>query len=106
VPAMAGRLLCIRDVPEHPWPLSTDLHVTQGGMELRQVRWDARARALTGIAQRPGESGHLVIYLPPGFAASAVSVADEALPVSMAGERLLTVPVAFDGDPIAWRVEF
>ena len=105
VPAMAGRLLCIRPVPEQPWPLSTDLHVTQGGMELRDVRWDAQQRALTGIAQRPGESGHLVIYLPPGFAASAVSVAGESVPIAMAGERLLTVPVSFDGDPITWRVE-
>jgi len=106
VPAMAGRLLCIRPVPEHPWPLSTDLHVTQGGVELTGVSWDAQARALSGVAQRPGESGHVVIYVPDDFAASAVSVQGEALGPEMADERVLRIPMAFDGRPVPWRVEF
>ena len=34
------RLLCIRPVPERPWILSTDLHISQGGVELRDVQWN------------------------------------------------------------------
>jgi hypothetical protein len=51
------KLLMIREAPEHPMVLSTDMHYTQGGVDLADVRYDPRTQTLRGVARhdlRPG----------------------------------------------------
>lgn len=69
VPAGSARCLRIMRVPERPAVLATGMHVTQGLVDLRDVRWDEEAATLSGVAIRaPEESGTLAVYLPPGWA--------------------------------------
>lgn len=68
VPAGSARCLRIMSEPERPVVLSTDMHVTQGLVELPDVRWDADGMTLSGVARRaPGASGTVFVYLPPGW---------------------------------------
>jgi hypothetical protein len=48
-----------------PQFLSTDRHVSQGGLEIEDVAWDGAARALAGTSLGPPGSAHQVfVYLP------------------------------------------
>ncbi len=68
VPAGTARCLRIMAEPEQPAVLATDMHVTQGLVELSDVRWDAEAKTLSGVATRaPGASGAVLVYQPAGW---------------------------------------
>lgn len=63
------RLLRIAKEREHPWLLSTDMHVRQGQSEILDCRWDNAVSTLTIIAQRPaGEQGSVYVRAPAGWA--------------------------------------
>ena len=50
-----GESLIIRERRVYPWVMSTDMHLTQGGVELEQVRFSKSSGLLTGTARRhPG----------------------------------------------------
>ena len=68
IPAGAGRCLRVMAVPDHPAVVSTDMHVTQGLVDLEKVRWDPRTMTVSGVAVRaPGEESAVYVYLPPGY---------------------------------------
>lgn len=57
----AVKLLVLRRPRSHPWPVGTSFHQS-GGRELRDVRWQARTKTLSGVLVRPkGESGFIMI---------------------------------------------
>lgn len=61
----AVKLLVLRRPRKHPWPVGTSFHQS-GGRELRDVRWNARTKTLSGVLVRPkGESGYIVIAGTP-----------------------------------------
>ena len=63
------RLLRIARDREHPWLLSTDMHVRQGQAEILDCRWDQATSTLTIRAQRPaGEQGSIFVRAPAGWA--------------------------------------
>lgn len=81
VPAGSARCLRIMPVPERPAVLATAMHVTQGLVDVRDVRWDERAATLSGVAIRaPEESGTLTVYLPPGWALAEGEAAEMIAP--------------------------
>ena len=53
----------------HPWVLSTDMHVRQGQAEIESAHWDSDSLTLTVRATRPdGYQGNLFLRVPKGFA--------------------------------------
>ncbi len=63
------RLLRIARDRDHPWLLSTDMHVRQGQAEILDCRWDQATSTLTLRAQRPaGEQGSIYVRAPVGWA--------------------------------------
>jgi hypothetical protein len=66
-PAESVRLLRVMKRRDHPWLLSTDMHVRQGQAEIVDAKWEAGA--LTIAAQRPaGSKGSVFVHAPKGFA--------------------------------------
>ncbi len=95
------RCLRIMSVPEHPAVLSTDMHVTQGLVDLEDVRWDGRKRELSGTAVRaPGERGAVYLYVPEGYTLHADSAGEIISP------ECVRVDIRFRGTRKAWSVEF
>lgn len=81
VPAGSARCLRIMRVPESPAVLATEMHVTQGLVDLQDVRWDEGTSTLSGVAARaPEESGTLMVYLPPGWALAEGEAAEMIAP--------------------------
>jgi hypothetical protein len=71
VPPESVKLYRIARVRDHPWLLSTDLHVRQGQAEIEECRWDPSARQLTIRAVRPpGHGGNVYVAVPRGMALS------------------------------------
>ncbi len=69
VPPGTARCLRIMRLPDRPSVLSTTMHVTQGLVDVADVRWDADGLTLSGLAQRAaGASGAIVLYVPGGYA--------------------------------------
>ena len=68
VPAGTARCLRLMAVPDHPMVAATDMHVTQGLVDLADVAWDPERLALRGTGVRaPDETGAVFVYVPPGF---------------------------------------
>jgi hypothetical protein len=59
-------LLALHAATGAPQLLSTSRHVTQGAIELEDVRWDATEAALHGVSIGPAASAHDVFVYVPG----------------------------------------
>jgi hypothetical protein len=59
-------LLALHAATGAPQLLSTSRHITQGAIELEDVRWDAAAGALSGVSTGPKRSSHDVFVYVPG----------------------------------------
>ncbi|MFP4385168.1 MAG: alpha-galactosidase [Spirochaetia bacterium] len=69
VPPRDVKVFRITEVREHPWIVGSDMHLSQGGVEMAHLKWDQDISALKGICTRPkGEQGNLYLRLPPGWA--------------------------------------
>jgi len=106
VPAQQGETYAIRAVPTHPWVLSTDLHLTQGSVELEGVKYEESSEQLEGEASRHVRAkGHLVIYVPPGFKIQSASVAYrvEGQP---SGAQVAYLQLEFERKTSSWWMRF
>jgi hypothetical protein len=104
--ARHGETFVIREVPAHPWLLSTDMHLSQGGVELEDVRFDNSSRQLAGTARRhTGASGHIVMYAPPEYTVRSASgpYREQKQP---SGARVLELELKFATDAAPWSVSF
>ena len=62
------QVFAIREARPHPWVLSTTRHISQGGVDLLDERWDAGARTLSGKSTVVvGDPYVLTVHLPEGF---------------------------------------
>ena len=65
IPPKSCRLFRIFENREHPWLLSTDMHIQQGAVEVKNLQWDESKMRLSGTATRPvGEVGNLFFLMP------------------------------------------
>ncbi|MFQ6040483.1 MAG: hypothetical protein ACE5PV_06465, partial [Candidatus Poribacteria bacterium] len=74
LPPRSVKLLCIREMRDVPTLLSTDIHFTQGGVEILSEGWDERGQNFLAVYRNPRKSASsLFIYVP-----------DDYVPASMA----------------------
>lgn len=92
VPARAVRLVALQPAVEHPQFLSSDRHVTQGGVELKDQRWYA-GRLTTTVRLVSGFPMTVRYTVPTGFLFQKVTVPDDitATPRFEAGGKVLAV---------------
>ena len=65
IPPNSCRLFRISEAREHPWLLSSDMHIQQGAVEVEDLKWDKGRMCLSGTATRPvGEVGNLFFLMP------------------------------------------
>lgn len=97
VPPASCRVLRVVPKLDRPFVLSTDMHLTQGGVELPAVAWDAAKLTLSGTARRmPGMTGRVFVYVPEGYAPRD----------SQSRDRVLEVPLSFTAAEARWSVTF
>ncbi|MBI4531243.1 MAG: alpha-galactosidase, partial [Candidatus Latescibacteria bacterium] len=108
VPARDVRVILVKERPRVPALLSTSFHVSQGGVEVSQVRWDGRRKVLSGVCHRPpGARGDLIFYAPEGLEAGACTGTEgEMFPAKVIAHGIWKVGLEFRGRAIDWRVTF
>lgn len=68
VPERTVKLLCLREKTMRPQIISTDVHFTQGGIELEKVIWNESAQSLEGLFKSSRTGTHkLFLYIPTGY---------------------------------------
>jgi hypothetical protein len=106
VPPRSVRVYRLAKARPHPWILGTDMHVTQGQVELAEVRWDEATRTLSGTATRPaGNCGTLFVSAPKGLAVvnpQGYHIARDAHDDSLVISRQFE----FTGEPVAFALNF
>lgn len=98
MPPQSCKLYRIARARPHPWLLSTDLHIQQGHVEIKNLQWDEAKRCLTIRATRPaGERGSLFLLMPRQYQLvnpDQVSLVKELLDFNV----IIRVPVQFTED--------
>ncbi|MBI1923446.1 alpha-galactosidase [Candidatus Poribacteria bacterium] len=68
VPPRSAKLLCIRAEQDVPQLLATDIHFTQGGVEVLSAGWERRSQSLLAVCKNPKFSkGTFFIYVPEDY---------------------------------------
>ncbi len=104
-------LLALHAATGAPQLLSTSRHVTQGAIELEDVRWDARAGALSGVSIGPKRSQHDVFVYVPGehpwtWRGRQIPVPDGAgYSLTLVDPNVVRVHARFEDETsVQWRV--
>ncbi|MCK5272725.1 MAG: alpha-galactosidase [Sedimentisphaerales bacterium] len=72
VAARSNRLLAVHPFRNRPQFLSTDRHITQGGISLESLTWDQSQNHLSGSVRLVGNfPSRLVFYVPEGYVLKA-----------------------------------
>lgn len=100
------RVLKIVTDPGHPWFLSSNRHITQGGIEVKSVEWDRKRRILGGGQEAvPGHRYHLFFYCPPGYAPLSARINGREVAIERDGDVLVLDHVS-RSDRMSWRIYF
>ncbi|MBU0714849.1 MAG: alpha-galactosidase [Verrucomicrobia bacterium] len=86
----SSRLMGIVPARDCPWVLSTSFHVSQGGCDLAEVKWDEKRGVLSGVLLRPrGMKGNIFITVPPSHHCTLKQVAPDVycLPITAESAR-------------------
>ncbi len=110
LPPTSVVLLAIHEKRDVPHVISTDRHVSQGGVELEDVTWDAAAKTLRGVSLGAVGTDHNVfVWLPkprPWTQTTPFFFHDfPGYTLKMADEHILRVRVRFDeARRVSWSV--
>ncbi len=70
----SAKLLCLREQQETPQFLSTDMHYTQGSVEIISAGWDEHSQSYLVICQPPREvEGSVFVHVPENYIPTGVS---------------------------------
>ncbi|HOZ47547.1 MAG TPA: GDSL-type esterase/lipase family protein [Candidatus Hydrogenedentes bacterium] len=101
----AAKLMCLRKPRPHPWVVGTTFHQSCGA-ELHDVAWDAAARTLSGIMDRPaGEQGDIII-VGAGMRPSRFEIDGRPATGRHGANGAWILPVTVVATPTAWQVVF
>lgn len=74
MPPRSAKLLCLREEQQVPQLLSTDMHYTQGSVEILSAGWDNHSQSYLLICKPPRETeGTFFIYVPEKYLPIGVS---------------------------------
>ena len=97
VPPRSVRLLAMQPYAAHPQFLTSDRHITQGGVELKNQQWanDALRATINVIGGFPMTAR---FYVPDSFSFKSVSVPDGVTATTRreAGGKVLAVTLSTD----------
>ena len=101
------QVFAIREARQHPWVLSTTRHISQGGVSLSDVKWDAGANTLSGKSAVVGGDPYVMtVYVPEGFKLESAEVGGQAVEVANQKETATVRIVPSKTENIPWKMNF
>lgn len=104
----SNRLLAVHEDLGRPQFLSTDRHLTQGGVSLRDLTWDESRLVLSGRSELVGgDETRLTFSVPAGFRLETATAAGAASRIENRADGTVAVVLANPHTRIAtWRLQF
>ena len=108
LPPHSNALLAVHRAAAHPQFLSTDRHITQGGVSLEALEWDDASKTLSGTARVVGGfPDKLVFRVPDGYSLTAATANGAAISHGMSATGLLEITLAGEeSHSVAWSLRF
>ena len=101
------QVFAIREAREHPWPISTTRHLSQGGVSLSDVQWDAGSATLSGTSEVVAEDPYvLTVHVPEGFKLQGAVAGQEKVQCAAEKEIATVRIVPSATGTIEWQVRF
>jgi len=101
------QVFAIREAREHPWPISTTRHLSQGGVSLSEVQWDAGAKTLAGTSKVVAEDPYvLTVHVPEGFKLQGAAAGEEKVQCAAEKEIATVRIVPSATGTIGWQIRF
>jgi len=103
----AMQVFAIREAREHPWVLSTTRHLSQGGVDLQDERWDATSMTLSGkSAVVVGDPYVLTVHVPDGFRLESAEAGGEKAEAASQSQTATVRIVPTASKTVEWRMMF
>ncbi len=101
-------MISVRKVQPHPQVVSTNRHILQGWVEMKDVRWDHETRALSGTANVIGGEPFKIVVADNGaktlkLEADGGGAELEAHPVAGLSRLILSTPVNTE---VKWKLKY
>ncbi len=101
------QIFAIREVRDHPWIVSTTRHISQGGVSLDKLAWDAASGALAGASKVvEGDPYVLTLRIPAGYRLKTVEAAGNEPKFTTKGEIATVTIVPAATGTINWKLAF
>jgi len=101
------QVFAIREARAHPWIISTSRHISQGGVDLLDVRWNERDKTLSGSSSVvKGDPYVMTIHLPEGFRFMTAEADGEKVETENAGHSTTVRMIPSATKTANWRIAF
>ncbi len=101
------QIFAIREARKHPWILSTTRHLSQGGVSLSDVKWDANAKTLSGKSPVVvGDPYVLTVHLPDSFRLANAEIGGEEVKLENQKETATVRIVPSATKTMEWKMTF
>ena len=103
----ALQVFAIREARPHPWVLSTTRHISQGGVDLLDERWDVGGKTLSGRSAVVHSDPYvLTVHLPAGFRLASAEVGGEKVEIAHQLETATVRIVPTATRTVEWKTTF
>lgn len=96
----------ISKAENHPWLLSTDMHIQQGNVEVVDLKWDSKEMSLSGTVTRPvDEKSNLFLLMPRKFLVinhEGLGLMKELIDMNV----IIQMPIHFESDIYKFKLYF
>jgi hypothetical protein len=108
LPANSGRAIALRLAQPRPQIISIGSHIGQGAEELVSAKWDAAAKALTGVTRgrRGAVDTTIRLRVPEDWRVLRVSADGRDTPFDRPQPEVCRFTVEDRQKPVTWRAEF
>jgi hypothetical protein len=100
-------VFAVRESRKHPWVLSTTRHISQGGVDLLDERWDDGSKTLSGRSAVVASDPYvLTVHLPEGFRLKGAEVGGEKVEIAHHKETATVRIVPSATKTVEWKMTF
>jgi len=101
------QVFAIREARAHPWIISTSRHISQGGVDLLDVKWNYRNKTLSGSSSVvKGDPYVMTIYVPEGFRLKAAEADREDVETENLSHAAIVRMTPSATRAVKWRIAF
>jgi len=100
-------VFAIREARPHPWVIGTTRHLSQGGVSLSDVEWDAKTKTLSGKSAVVEDDPYvLTMSVPDGYRPASARSNGSAIKITKGGETAAFRIVPAATGSVEWAVSF